>query len=200
MSMCAPLVDPCCASYIEVFTRTSSNCFRSGCGQRLADGQIGRCRGLNHPDARAASPSLRPVLLTIRAEATWLVLLPLKMLLASTPFNRKLLLVSRWPLAQIGWLPKPALAPLPLGSSALTPGERMASPVKLPVGKGMDLDFRFLQDVSVCGIDGIHQRRLFLHRNRRADLPDLQRHVDGGGAISLALESRERYPLGIHYE
>ena len=23
MSMCAPLVEPCCASYMEVFTRTS---------------------------------------------------------------------------------------------------------------------------------------------------------------------------------
>ena len=43
-----------------------------------------------------------PVLFTMRAEATWLVLLPLKRLLASTPFSRKLLLVSRWPLAQIG--------------------------------------------------------------------------------------------------
>ena len=34
--------------------------------------------------------------------ATWLVLLPLKRLLPSTPFSRKLLMVSRWPLAQMG--------------------------------------------------------------------------------------------------
>ena len=43
-----------------------------------------------------------PVLLTMRAEATWLVLFPLNRLLASTPLRRKLLLVSRWPLAQMG--------------------------------------------------------------------------------------------------
>ena len=43
-----------------------------------------------------------PVLFTMRAEATWLVLLPLNRLLASTPFRRNVLLVSRWPLAQMG--------------------------------------------------------------------------------------------------
>ena len=69
------------------------------------------------------------------------MLLPLNKFLASTPFSRKLLLVSRWPLAQIGWLPKPPLGPVPPGSSALTPGERIATPVKLPVGSGM---------VSIC--------------------------------------------------
>jgi len=36
-----------------------------------------------------------PVLFTTRADSTWLVLLPLKRLLASTPFNRKALEVSR---------------------------------------------------------------------------------------------------------
>ena len=50
-----------------------------------------------------------PVLFTIRAEATWLVLLPLNKLLASTPLSRKLLLVSRCPFAQIGWLPETAV-------------------------------------------------------------------------------------------
>src|SRR5271154_7176225 len=78
-----------------------------------------------------------PVLLTMRADATWLVLLPLNKLLASTPFSRKLLLVSRSPLAQIGALPRPELTPVPPGNSALTPGARMATPVKLPVGNGI---------------------------------------------------------------
>src|SRR5271163_1339924 len=77
-----------------------------------------------------------PVLLTIRAEATWLVLSPLNKLLASTPFRRNVLLVSRWPLAQIGALPNPEFAPLPPESSALTPGDKIASPVKEPVGRG----------------------------------------------------------------
>jgi hypothetical protein len=78
-----------------------------------------------------------PVLGVTRSEATWLVLLPLNKLLPSTPFNRKLLLVSRSPLAQMGALPRPELTPVPPGSSALTPGERMARPVKLPVGSGI---------------------------------------------------------------
>src|SRR5690348_14899720 len=85
-------------------------------------------------DTPAAPPS--PVALTTRPEDTELVLLPLNRLLASTPFRRKVLLVSRWPLVQMGWLPKPLLTPVPLESSALTPGERMARPVKLPVGRG----------------------------------------------------------------
>src|ERR1700744_5363943 len=78
-----------------------------------------------------------PVLLITRAEPTWLVLLPLNKLLASTPFNEKLLLVSRWPSAQIGALPRPELAPVPPASSELTPGDRIATPVKLPVGSGI---------------------------------------------------------------
>src|SRR6202795_1816081 len=84
---------------------------------------------------------LTPVLFTIRAEATWLVLLPLKRLLPSTPLSRKLLLVPGWPLAQRGELPRPALAPLPPESSALTPGVRMATPVKLPVERGIALSW-----------------------------------------------------------
>src|SRR6266404_1089465 len=80
---------------------------------------------------RAEAP-LTPVLFTMRAEATWLVLLPLKMLLASTPFNKKVLLVSRWPFAQMGALPKPEFAPVPPGSSAFTPGDIRANCVKEP--------------------------------------------------------------------
>src|ERR1700744_5671578 len=87
-----------------------------------------------------------PVLGDTRDEATWLVLLPLNKLLASTPFSRKLLLVSRSPLAQIGALPRPELTPVPPGNSALTPGVRIASPVKLPVGSGID---------SICDLSRI---------------------------------------------
>src|ERR1035438_3787992 len=77
-----------------------------------------------------------PVLLITRAEATWLVLLPLNRLLASTPFKRKLFEVSRWPLAQIGALPRPEFAPVPPPNSALTPLDCVARPVKLPVARG----------------------------------------------------------------
>src|ERR1700687_5445512 len=86
---------------------------------------------------RAEAP-LTPVLFTTRAEATWLVLLPLKRFLASTPFSRKVLLAWRWPVTQIGAFPRPEFAPLPLGSSAFTRGERIANQVKLPVGSGID--------------------------------------------------------------
>jgi hypothetical protein len=44
--------------------------------------------------------------------------------------------VSRCPLAQIGALPSPELTPVPPGSSALTPVDWMARPVKLPVASG----------------------------------------------------------------
>src|SRR6202166_2852105 len=81
---------------------------------------------------------LTPVLFTTRAEATWLVLLPLKRLLASTPLSRKLLLVSRCPLAQMDWFPSLVLPHVPLGSSAFTPGERIARLVKLPVASGTE--------------------------------------------------------------
>src|ERR1039457_3911338 len=77
-----------------------------------------------------------PVELITRAEDTWLVLLPLNRLLASTPFSRKLFEVSRWPLAQMGELPKPEFAPVPPPSSALTPVDCVARPVKLPVARG----------------------------------------------------------------
>jgi hypothetical protein len=84
------------------------------------------------------APSLEetPVLLITRAEGTWLVLLPLNRLLMSTPLSEKPLLVSRWPLAQMGALPRPELAPVPPESSALTPVDCVARPVKLPVGRG----------------------------------------------------------------
>jgi hypothetical protein len=40
-------------------------------------------------------------------------------------------------LAQIGWLLNPELAPVPGASSAFTPGERIATPVKLLAGRGI---------------------------------------------------------------
>src|SRR5947209_13055421 len=79
-----------------------------------------------------------PVLLITRAEGIWLVLFPLNRLLASTPFRRKLFDVSRCPLDQIGAFPRPLTAPVPPGNSALTPVERIATPVKLPVERGTD--------------------------------------------------------------
>src|SRR5271166_5278790 len=101
MSMWAPLVEPCCASYIEVLTRTSCTVSGAGVGMlwpmaRYTDAVLWMGAAL------VLAALATPVLLTMRAEATWLVLLPLNRLLASTPLTRKLLLVSRWPLAQMG--------------------------------------------------------------------------------------------------
>src|SRR5580700_2495267 len=120
---------------MEVFTRTSVMVSGAGVGSawpiaRYTDAVLWIGAAL------VLAALATPVLFTMRAEATWLVLLPLNKLLASTPLSRKLLLVSRCPLAQIGWLPRPLLAPVPPESSALTPGARMASPVKLPVDSG----------------------------------------------------------------
>ncbi len=87
ISICAPLVAPCCASYIEVFTRTSV--MVSGAGEGI-DSPMARyiaallCTGT---ELRALVLPM-PVLFTTRAEATWLVLLPLNRLLASTPFSK----------------------------------------------------------------------------------------------------------------
>src|SRR5579872_5694630 len=100
MSMCAPLVEPCCASYIEVFTRNSWTVSGAGVGIAWPIARYGDAE-LCTISAVELAANADPVLLTILAEATWLVLLPLKRLLASTPLRRKLLLVSRCPLAQI---------------------------------------------------------------------------------------------------
>ena len=135
------------------------------------------------PQSCCAAPAM-PVLFTMRAEATELVLLPLNKLLASTPLSRNVLLVSRCPLAQIGWLPNPAFAPVPLGNSAFTPGDRIASPVKLPVGSGTSAICCDLKNVAVRRVDGVHDGRGF-HVDRRSDLPDFQRDIQGRGAVRL---------------
>ena len=132
--MCAPLVPPCPASYIDALTRTSSSISGEGVGIACPIARYTEALLCCTPPAPALPT---PVLFTTRAEATWLVLFPLNRLLASTPFNRNELLVSLCPLAQIGWLPKPELAPVPPDNSAFTPGDRIASPVKLPVGNGV---------------------------------------------------------------
>src|SRR5580698_6667985 len=145
MSICAPLVEPCCASYIEVLTRNSSIESGAGVGRACPTARYGDAElwiGAAEVLERLAEPP-RPVLLTTRAEATELVLLPLKRLLASTPLSWKVLLVSRCPLAQMGLLPRPLLTPVLPASSELTPGERTARPVKLPVGRGMDSIWSF---------------------------------------------------------
>jgi hypothetical protein len=84
----------------------------------------------------------------------------------------------------MGWLPRPAFAPLPLGSSALTPAERIARPVKTPGRQRDGLNLLLFKDVAVSGIDGIHHGTDF-HRYGGAHLADLERDVDRGGAIGL---------------
>ena len=63
-----------------------------------------------------------PVLLMTRNEGTWLVLLPLNRLLASTPLSRNVLDVSRFPFAQIGALPSPEFTPVPPGKFRVDTG------------------------------------------------------------------------------
>src|SRR5580658_7616162 len=78
-----------------------------------------------------------PMLKLYRCEVDPLELLPLKILETSTPFTWKVFEVSRWPFAQMGWLPSPALVSSPLSNSAFTPGASTASCVKLPVARGV---------------------------------------------------------------
>src|SRR5437868_7298004 len=111
-SICAPLLAPCCASYIEALTRTSWMVSGAGEGSALPMERYTEALDWITPPAPPLPAFVAGV---TRDEATWLVLLPLNRLLASTPFNRKLLLVSRSPLAQIGALPKPELTPVPPG-------------------------------------------------------------------------------------
>ena len=132
---------------------------------------------------------LTPVLFTTRAEATWLVLLPLNRFLASTPFSRNVLLVSRWPLAQIGWLPKPALAPVPLGSSAFTPGDKNRQARETAGGQRHGFDLGFIQHVAVGGVHGVDQRR-FLHRDRGAHGPIFSAAVHRDRAVCLHRDRR----------
>src|ERR1700686_3181357 len=97
MSMCAPLVEPCCASYIDVLTRNSSMVSGAGVGKAWPMARYGEAvlwMGSAVVLEILAAPPM-PVLFTMRADATELVLLPLNKLLESTPFRRKVLLVSR---------------------------------------------------------------------------------------------------------
>jgi len=88
---------------MEGFYAKLLNGLRGRRGQSLSDGEIGRCRALNDFRGGAACGPAMPVLFTMRADATWLVLLPLKEIAGHrTPFRRNVLLVSRWPLAQMG--------------------------------------------------------------------------------------------------
>ncbi len=73
---------------------------------------------------------------------------------------------------------------MPLESSAFTPGERIAMPVKLPVGSGIASSCCFIQDVAVGRIDGVEQRRFF-DRDGLCHLADFQRCVHGRGAVRL---------------
>ena len=81
-----------------------------GCGEGI-DSPIARYTDalLWTGSALSAEEVLTPVSFTTLEEATWLVVLPLNRFLASTPFSRNVLLVSRWPFAQTGWLPKPGV-------------------------------------------------------------------------------------------
>ena len=93
----------------------------------------------------------------MRAEATWLVLLPLNRLLASTPFSRKLLLVSRCPLAQIGWLPRPLFAPVPAGKFRIHPGRENGKAGETAGGQRNRFDLCSVQNVAVGRVDGVDQ-------------------------------------------
>src|SRR5215471_1633220 len=104
---CAPEFALCVASYIAVLTRTSCS---------VSTGGVGRlCPTASYTDVLVlTSPAVVapwPVFNVKRLELTWLPDFPLNRLFALTPFTTKLFDESRWPLAQIAWLPKPEFVP-----------------------------------------------------------------------------------------
>ena len=126
-----------------------------------------------------------PVLLMTRAEATWLVLLPLKRLLASTPLSRKLLEVSRWPLAQMGALPRPECARAARQLRVYARRKNRQSG-KAACRQRNRLDLGLVQHVAVGGVHGIHQRNR-LDADHGIHSTDLQLHVYGASAVALHL-------------
>ncbi len=125
-----------------------------------------------------------PVLLMTRAEGTWLVLLPLNRLLASTPLSREA--VGGIALA-IG--PDRRVAEAGVGAGAagefrIDAGRRIARPVKLPVASGTASICVRVHHVAVGGIDGVHQRSGF-HFDGLAGLAHLELRIHRGGAIGL---------------
>src|ERR1700739_500990 len=106
---------------MEALTRTSERVSGAGVGMALPMERYTDARVWITPPAPVLDET--PVLLMTRADGTWLVLLPLKRLLAAMPFIRKLFDVSRWPLDQMGALPRPEFAPVPPDSSAFTPAD-----------------------------------------------------------------------------
>src|SRR5579885_402422 len=87
--MCAPLVAPCEASYMEVFTCISCTVSGLGVGKALPIASYTEVLVCTPPGLFAVKFS--PVLGTTRPEATWLVLLPLNRFPVSMPFNWKVL-------------------------------------------------------------------------------------------------------------
>ena len=160
--------------------------FRSGRGQCLANRQIGRRCALKRlrRGARKAGGAAKPVLFTTRADATELVLLPLKRLLASTPFSRNVLLVSRWPLAQMGWLPSPVLTPVPAGELRVHSGRKNGQAREAARRQRNRFDLVLFENVAVGGVNGVHQRRGF-DGDRGADFADFKRRVHRCGAVAL---------------
>ena len=73
---------------------------------------------------------------------------------------------------------------------ALTPGDRMATPVKLPVGSGIDSICCLVEHVAVGGVDGI-QQRIHVDRDGFVDRADSKLGGKRDGAIRLNEDSRE---------
>src|SRR5580658_8200009 len=97
--MCAPLLLPCDASYIAALTEISWIASGGGVGSAWPIAPYTEVLVWISPPA----PKFSPVFRTKRFSPTWLVELPLNRLFVLVPFNEKLLLVSRFPLANIAW-------------------------------------------------------------------------------------------------
>ena len=100
-----------------------------------------------------------PVLLMTRAEATWLVLLPLKRLLASTPFSREAVAGVALAVGPDGRVAQAGVRAGAAGELRIDAGGLNRQAGKAAGGQRHGSICALIHDVAVGGVHGVHQRR-----------------------------------------
>ena len=160
------------------------NRFRSRCGQRLSDGQIRRCRGLNHPDARAGHQG-DPGIVHNPGGSHLAGALAIEDVAGVHSIQQKTVAGVTLAIGPDRLVAQAGVGAAAAGKFRIDTGRKNGEPRKAARGQGNGLNLGLIKNVAVGGINGIHQRRFLLHRDRSADLPDFQRDVYRGGTIGL---------------
>ena len=125
-----------------------------------------------------------PVLLMTRAEGTWLVLLPLKRLLASTPFSEKAVAGVALSIRPDGRVAKAGVGAGSAGEFGVHARRLSSQAGKAPSWQGHRINLRRVHHVAVGRVHGVHQRRGF-HFNCGRRLAHLERGVHRRSAVRL---------------